>query len=55
MGGTCSAYGGEERRIHILVGKPKRRRPLGDQGVDRRIILRWIFGMWDLVIWTGLN
>ena len=29
MGGTCSAYGGEERRIQILVGKPEGKRPLG--------------------------
>jgi hypothetical protein len=25
MGGTCSAFGGEERRIHGLVGKPEGR------------------------------
>ena len=29
MGGTCSAYGGEERRIRVLVGKPEGKRPLG--------------------------
>jgi len=29
MGGTCSAYGGEERRIQVLVGKPEGKRPLG--------------------------
>ena len=29
MGGACSAYGGEERRIRGLVGKPERKRPLG--------------------------
>jgi hypothetical protein len=28
-GGTCSAYGGEERRIQGLVGKPEGKRPLG--------------------------
>ena len=27
MGGTCSAYGGEERR-RVLVGKPKGKIPL---------------------------
>jgi hypothetical protein len=26
---------------------------LGDPGVDRRIILRWIFGKWDEEIGTG--
>ena len=29
MVGTCSAYGGEERRIRVLVGKPEGKRPLG--------------------------
>jgi hypothetical protein len=27
----------------------------GDPGVDRRIILRWIFRKWDVVVWTGLS
>jgi len=26
---------------------------LGDPGVDRRIILRWIFRKWDVRVWTG--
>ena len=29
MGGACSAYGGEERRIQGLVGKLEGKRPLG--------------------------
>jgi hypothetical protein len=29
MGGACSAYGGEERCIQGLVGKPGGKRPLG--------------------------
>ena len=29
MGGACSAYGGEERCIQGLVGKPEGKRPLG--------------------------
>ena len=29
MGRACSAYGGEERRYMVLVGKPAGRRPLG--------------------------
>ena len=34
----------EERGVHkVLVGKPKGNIPLGDQDVDGRIILRWIF------------
>ena len=34
----------KERGVHkVLVGKPEGKRPLGDQDVDGRIILRWIF------------
>ena len=29
------------------MGKPERKRPLGDQDVDGRIILRWIFRKWE--------
>ena len=28
--------------IQDLMGKPEEKRPLGDTGVGRRIILRWI-------------
>jgi hypothetical protein len=28
---------------------------LGDPGVDERIIIRWIFGKWDVVVRTGWN
>jgi hypothetical protein len=26
-----------------------------DPGVDGRVILRWIFKNWDVVVWTGLS
>jgi hypothetical protein len=26
-----------------------------DPGVDGRIIQRWIFGKWDVRVWTGLS
>jgi len=56
LGGACSAYG-DRRGLHgVLVGKPEGKRPLGDKGVDGRIILRWIFRKWDVggVDWTQL-
>jgi hypothetical protein len=35
MGGACVSYGGEERCIRVLVGKPEGKKPLG------RPQLRW--------------
>ena len=37
----------------LLVGKLEGKRPLEDQGVDRRIILRLMFRKWDVGTWTG--
>jgi hypothetical protein len=37
----------------VLVGKPKRRRPLERPSADERIILKWIFKKWDGGSWTG--
>jgi len=31
----------------ILVGKPDRKKPLEEPGVDERKILKWIIKMWD--------
>jgi hypothetical protein len=31
----------------VLVGKPEGKRPLGDPGVDGRIILGWTFRRWE--------
>jgi hypothetical protein len=44
----------EGRGVHkVLVGKPEGKRPLVDQDVDGRIILRWIFRKWEGVVGTG--
>ena len=54
MGGACSAYGGEERLIQgFLCENVSEKDPLGDPGVDGRIILRWIFRKWNGKAWTG--
>jgi hypothetical protein len=37
----------------VLVGKTEGKRPNGNTAVEGRIILRWIFRMWDPGAWTG--
>ena len=45
---------GEGRDVYsVLVGKTEGNRPLGDPGVDGRIIFRWIFRELDVGAWTG--
>jgi len=45
---------GERRVVYrVLVGKPEGKRPLGDPGVDGRIILSWIFRKLDVGVWSG--
>ena len=45
---------GEDRGVHrVLVGKPEGKSRWGDQDVDRRIILRWIFKKLEGVVGTG--
>jgi hypothetical protein len=36
-------------------GNQRERDHWGDQGLHGRIILRWIFKEWDVVLWTGLS
>jgi hypothetical protein len=40
-------------RVWGLEGKPEGKRPLGDQDVDGKIILRWIFRKREGVVGTG--
>jgi hypothetical protein len=43
----CIARVGERRDVHrVLVGKPEGNNHLEDTGVDRSIILKWIFNKW---------
>jgi len=45
---------GEERGcIGFWWGNQRERDHWGDQGADRRIILRWIFRKWGVGVWTG--
>ena len=45
---------GEGRGVfRVLVGNPVGKRPLGDPGLDLRIILKWIFRKVNVVSWTG--
>jgi len=39
--------------IGFWWGNLGERHQWGDPGVDGRIILRWIFGKWDVGVWTG--
>jgi hypothetical protein len=45
---------GERRGVYtVLLENTIKRDHLGDQGVDGRIILRWIFRKWDMGVCTG--
>ena len=48
---------GERKGVYgvFLGGNMKEKDHLGDPNVDGRIVLRWIFRNWDVVVWTGLN
>jgi len=51
MGRACSTYG---ENSGVYRGKPEGKSHLEDPGVDGRMILRWLFREWDVVVWTGL-
>jgi hypothetical protein len=47
--------GRREVCIGFWWGNLRERDHWGDPGLDGRIILRWIFRKWDVVVWTGLG
>ena len=51
--GHVAHMGGEERRIQGFSGYLRERDHLGNAGIGGRIVLRWIFRKWDVVVWTG--
>ena len=55
MGRAYSANGEERGVYRVLVGNLRERDHWGDPGVDRRIILGWIFRKWNVGVWTGLG
>ena len=54
MGRTFSTYGREERYIQRFSGETEGRNHLEDRGIDRRVILKWIFKRLDKGALTGL-
>jgi len=43
MGGACGMHGRDANAYKILVGSPEGNYQLEDIGVDRRILLKWLF------------
>jgi hypothetical protein len=54
MDRTCSTYGRALKCIYIFVGKPKGNRPLGNLGVDDRMILKRVLNEKDIRMCTEL-
>ena len=54
MGGACCAFWGRgEACTGFWWGDLREIDHWGAPGADGRIILRWIFRKWDVVLWTG--
>jgi len=51
--GHVAHMGRGEAYTGFWWGNLRARDHLGDPGVDGRIMLRWIFRKWDVVVWTG--
>jgi len=51
LGRICSTCG--EVYTGFLWGNLRNRDDLEDPGIDRRIILSWIFRKWGVREWTG--
>jgi hypothetical protein len=50
------AHMGEGRNVYrVLVGKPKGKKHLKDQGVDGRMVSKWTLGRLAGGMWSGLT
>ena len=54
VGRICSTYGGE-MHTGFWWGNQKEGSQLEDIGVDRRIILKWVFEKWDVGTWNWID
>jgi hypothetical protein len=52
--GLVELMGDARVACRVLVGRPKGKRPFGRLRRNGRIILQWIFRMWDGKAWTEL-
>jgi hypothetical protein len=43
---------GRKGVYRVLVWNPEGQRSLQESGKYWRIILRWVFGRWDIGVWT---
>jgi hypothetical protein len=53
--GHVAQMGKGEAYIGFWWGNLMERDHWGDQGINGRIIIRWIFRKWDVGLWTGLS
>ena len=53
IGGACSTCGGGDVLTGFWWGNLREGDLLEDPRIDWRIILRWIFGKWEVGVWTG--
>jgi hypothetical protein len=46
----------DDRNVYkVLVGEPKGKGSLGDQGIDERMGSEWILGRWAGGLWIGIS
>jgi len=51
--GRVARMGDKTGAYRVLVGTREGKRPLGNPGVDGRVIINWIFKKLDGEAWTG--